>query len=331
MSRSRSRVHKMLVLTISAACSGLVATGCGEVPSRVPGEASAAACAGVDKVDFAVRTLRVGIGARGLAVDGDSVFVANPYAGEVSRISNTLALERRKHIGGSPDAMVSDGKQLWVAARDGGRILALSIDSLSVTSSQRVDTPVALALAVDNVFALSLDNGEIQPFTPAGAPGPAIQTPVVAPSQMVAVDAVLYVLGAGDRSVIPLAASDGRYLGPGARLPVESVGGLYSIAGSPWVSSPSDHSLIRLANSGEPSETFHNPNGLATSFAAGDNCLIWAASADGRVAALDPTTGDWSRTRRVARSIGGLAVEAGKVWITDPRDGLVLRLSPIDR
>ncbi|MEI7626458.1 MAG: hypothetical protein WCK06_09985 [Actinomycetota bacterium] len=289
------------------------------------------ACPGVDKVDFTFRKVRVGAGVSGLVVDRGNVFVVNPYAGEVSQISNALELKRRRHIGGSPVAVATDGKQLWVADRDSDRILALSTDSLSTRSSQRVDTPVALALAVDNIFALSLDNGEIQPFNRAGAPGLAIQTPVVAPSQMVAIGGVLYVLGAGDRSVIPLAASGGRFLGPGARLSVDNVGGIYSIAGSPWVSSPSDHSLIRLATSGQPSEAFRNPNGLAASFAAGDNCLIWVASAEGRVAALDPSSGKWSRTRRVARSIGGLAVAAGEVWLTNPRDGLVLRLSSASR
>ena len=69
----------------------------------------------------ATRSIDVGAGARGVAVAGGSVWVANAARGTVTRIDpRSNRVTRCVRVGNAPRALASDGGRLWVTVAAGG-------------------------------------------------------------------------------------------------------------------------------------------------------------------------------------------------------------------
>ena len=69
----------------------------------------------------ATRSIDVGAGARGVAVAGDEVWVANASRGTVTRVDpRTNRVDAVMRLGNAPRALAWDGKRLWVSVAAGG-------------------------------------------------------------------------------------------------------------------------------------------------------------------------------------------------------------------
>ena len=92
-------------------------TGWRPAPARSGSPRRRTACCG-GSTRGATRSIDVGAGARGVAVAGGAVWVANAARGTVTRIDPRSERRRRViRLGNAPRALASDGERLWVTRR----------------------------------------------------------------------------------------------------------------------------------------------------------------------------------------------------------------------
>lgn len=272
-------------------------------------------------------TAHVGSGAGALAIDGQSVWVARSNAGTVTRLYGPRPLVLRP--GGAPVSLAVGHGKLWMALRDRNLVAALNLRTMSAAPGARLSVPMSVVAGPYGIWALSLDTGALYKLDPqTGAPGNPVFAPVADPIAMVASGQELWVLGADNGGLSPVNAVLGRAVRIGFDDAGRSVSGLSASDRTLWVGEPGRHDLLRVRTGSVDVHEVPAPYGLAPSATAIGACGEWVADQAGRIALIDPASGAaLSPALRVGRSIAALAASGDGVWVSDPVDGTVVRVT----
>jgi hypothetical protein len=193
-----------------------------------------------------------------------------------------------------------------------------------------VNVPVALASASGRLWAISLDDGTIEPLTAdtlalAGDPSP---VPNRYPDRLVTDGRTLWALSTTDLSMFTFDASSGRQFGGGIRLPSWSLDSIVLNDGILWFTDPVAGRLWWLDVSNDRARFHAIPVGMPAGPVAIGRCFAWVADAEkGTIQAVSlhelTTAGP---ALRIGRSVGGLVAARRALWATDPRGDAVMRL-----
>jgi DNA-binding beta-propeller fold protein YncE len=326
--------RRAAVLTGVAA---LLLGGCGEgavrgsTPAAPVAVAVAQGCPPATALHVDAR-VRVGRGVGPLAIDQGRLWAARPAAGELVlvRTGARSRIARRVRVGGAPVSLAAAFGNIWVADRDGGRILRVGLVSAAVAQWAEVDAPVKIAVAGERLFAISLDDGALYALNPRtrGA-GVDIAIPARGPVDAIQQGGELWVLGGGDSGLSPLDLRTGAFRRAGVRLPVRVVGAIAAGHGAVWAALPTARAVARVDPASLSVGIGRASNGFRPTVVAVDSCTVWLGDADGRVARLDPDSRrPVGRPLRIGRSLAALVADRGGMWASDPRDGTVVRVAP---
>jgi DNA-binding beta-propeller fold protein YncE len=218
---------------------------------------------------------------------------------------------------------------VYVADRDGDRILRIDPPSRALAQWAAVQAPIKIAVAGEKLFAISLDDGSLYPVAPrTRGVGMDIGIPARAPVDAAYQAGELWVLGGGDRSLSPFSLRLGGFVRIGVRLPVQVVGAVAAGQGAVWAALPTAHAVARLDPSTLSVSLLRTSRGLRPTAIAVDACTVWVGDADGRVERIDPRRGrPLGRPVRVGHALAALVADRGGVWASDPRDGTVVRVA----
>jgi hypothetical protein len=296
------------------------------VPRGGAAGAAAAGCPGHPRANVVSRrVLGAGIGA--LAAEGETVWVANPLSGVLLRVSpaGVAALE----LGGTPVSLALGRGRVWVAERDADRIVTVDAQRLVQLSQTGVPLPVAVLSAPLGIWALSLDAASLYQLDTAGhATGRRLDAPVADPLAMVAVGSELWLLGAGEHGLSPISATLGRAVRAGFDRPGVALAGLSAEGPTLWLGEPGAHALLRVDTASVTVKQFPAPGAIAPTATAPGACGVWVAGSSGELALIDRSTGlALTAPLRIGRSIGALAASGTGVWVSDPLDGTLVRVS----
>ncbi len=221
------------------------------------------------------------------AADG-SVWVADPGAGEVSRIGpGTDATTARVPVDGQPGAIASGAGAIWVADADGAVTrINPATDRVAETIRLPWAHPGAIAFGAGGLWVADPAARQLAEIDPAT--GSLARTlPVnLQPTAIAAVGQAIWVAGNGSPTVEELAAASGRVLaeiqvgGPPAALAVG--------AGSLWV----------------------------------------ASSVNATVSRIDPATSAVTAVIPVGRGPAELVAGPGSVWVAGQKSATIYRIDP---
>lgn len=268
----------------------------------------------------------VGRGVGPIALEGESVWLARPNAGEIIHV--TVAGRDVIHLGGAPISLAVGPRRLWVADRDANEVISVGTRKLGVATRSRVPVPVSVDVGPFGVWALSIDTASLYRIDPlSGASATPVDSPVADPVDMVAVGEELWVLGAGEQGLSPVNARLGRVVRAGLGRPGQPLSGL-SVAGSTiWLAEPATKALLRVDSTAMSVRQMPAPGGIEPSATAVGSCGLWVADRTGDLSIVDPHTGaPLAPLLRVGRSVAALAVSGSDVWLTDPVDGTLVRI-----
>lgn len=314
----------------------LAATGCGTarvVTRTAPGPGAAAAAFPGAQCPKSVRLsatppVSVGSGVGPLAVDGDTVYAGRPAADSVVRVSG--GTPTAAHLRGAPVSLAVGYGRLWVALRDAGRVVGLDPETLAATKAHTTMlTPVSVAAGPGGVWALSLDEAAVWRLSPVtGGVESEVDSPVSAPTSMVMTGQELWIMGAANGGVSPVNAAVARVTRVGFDLTGRSVAGLSTYGPTMWLSEPGRHDLVRVVLSDIAVTELPAPGGMSPIATAAAACGVWVADASGTVAYISTDTGmPLAAPLRVGRSVASLAASGSSVWVSDPVDGRLIRIS----
>jgi streptogramin lyase len=278
----------------------------------------------------ATRTLSVGRGAGPLTVEGATVWVANPQAGTITKITGSGArLTVVMHATGTPVSLVGANGKLWVAERDANRIASYDTRTLARRDGAGLPTPVGVAIGPnDSVWALSLGAGALYQLDPTtGAAAEPIDSPVADPSEMVVVGDDLWLLGAGDHGLSPVNGRLGRIVRAGFSEPAQALSGLSASSTTIWLGETAKRALLRVDAATVAVTQLPTPYGISPNATAVGACGVWVADSSGELALADArTAAPLGAPLRVGHSIAALAPSGSGVWVSNPVGGTLVRV-----
>jgi hypothetical protein len=268
----------------------------------------------------------VGVGAGPLALEGATVFVANPRTGVLVRIGP--AGRRVLTLGGSPVSLSSAPGRLWVAERDSGQVVSLDSTTLRQVTVSAIPVPVSVMAGPLGVWTISLDAASLYSLDPASGAAVALyDAPVRSPVDMVAVGQEIWVLGAGEGGLSPFNAGLGRVVRSGFDLPGQSVSGLAASADTIWLGQTGEHSLVRVEAASVAVSRLPLAGGIEPIALSLGPCGLWVAGAAGELALVDPRTGaPLAVPIRLGAATAAVAASGTGAWVTDPADGTLLHV-----
>ena len=328
----RTALRRTCPALLAALALGVTGCGVSRTPDRpvapavVAGAARAAAPVCGRRVRLVItETERVGSGVGALVAQGQTVYAARAAAGTVTRVTGSA--RQVAHLGGTPVSLTLGFGKVWVALRDANEVVGLDAQSLVRRTAAGVETPVDLSRGADSIWALSLDEDALWQLSPSTGGGTELDAPVAGPMAMVRSGPELWVLGASEGGLSPVNAVVGRIIRVGFNIPA-GVSGLSSSGGTLWLAEPAQRVLLRVSVADIGVSAVPAPGSMAPIATAATACGVWVADATGRVAFIDPSTGQsLAAPIRVGRSVARLAVTGGGVWASDPLDGTVVRVS----
>jgi hypothetical protein len=316
----------LLAAVLLAGCGSAARTSTPARASAVaPVAAGRASCPGQVRLAVAARQA-VGAGAGPLALEGGAVWVARPQAGEVIRVGAAGSLVA--HLGGTPISLALGFGKLWVAERDGNRVVSLNEQTLEQRSAASIPVPVSVVAGSLGVWALSIDTNSLYRLDPAsGISAPPYDSPVASPVEMVAVADELWVLGAEEEGLSPFNTELERIVRAGFDLPARALSGLSAAGGTIWLGETAGRSLLRVDAATAAVQRLPAPDGIQVIATAAGACGLWVADGSGDVALVDPQTAALlGPPIHIGRSVADLAVSSTGVWVSDPLDGTLVHV-----
>jgi streptogramin lyase len=316
----------LLAAVLLAGCGGATTTStAARASAGASGAGGRASCPRLVHLAVAARQA-VGAGAGPLALNGGTIWVARPQAGEVIRVGPAGSIVA--HLGGTPISLASGFGRLWVAERDGNRVVSLNEQTLRQDSAAGIPLPVSVVTGSLGVWALSIDTNSLYRLDPArGTSAPPYDSPVASPVDMVAVGDELWVLGAEEQGLSPFNAELERIVRAGFDLPGRSLSGLSTAGGTIWLGETAGRSLLRVDAATAAVHRLPAPDGIDPIATAPGACGVWVAGASGDVALVDSQTGTpLGPALHVGRSIADLAASGTGVWASDPLDGTLVHV-----
>ena len=268
----------------------------------------------------------IGLGVGPLAVEGSTVWVARPQAGDLTRV--TAAGRSVARVGGTPISLAIGFGRLWVAQRDADRIVSIDMRTLEQTTAAGVPVPVSVVAGSLGVWALSLDSGSLYQLDPvSGAASVPFDSPVADPIDMVMVGEELWLLGASEHDLSPFNAKLGRIVRAGFNRPGQPLSGLSAAGATIWLAEPAGRSLLRVDAGTVSLQRLPAPDDIRPTATAPGACGLWVADATGDLALVDPQTATpLAPLIHVGASVAALAASGTGVWATDPLDGALVRV-----
>jgi hypothetical protein len=318
----------MLAAALLAGCGGAAATAGPPRTSAVASPAHGGSPGCPRRVQLTVQARQqIGRGAGPLAVDGNTVWVARPQAGDLIRV--TAAGRTVAHVGGAPISLAIGFGRLWVAERDAERIVSIDTRTLEQTTASAVPVPVSVVTGPLGAWALSLDTGSLYQLDPAsGVASRPFDSPVANPSDMVMVGDELWVLGAADHGLSPFNGKIRRIVRAGFARPGQPLSGLGAAGATIWLGETAKRSLLRVDAGAVVVRELPAPDGIRPTATAVGACGVWVADATGDLAIVDPqTAAPLGPVIHVGHSVAALAPSGTGVWATDPLGGALVRVS----
>lgn len=315
-----------------AAATALAACGGNKTPQPTGGT-RAPVCARSSAITPGA-TVAVGRGAQDLELAGGRLWIANPRAGSLTEIDAATGKGSGKgpvRLGGAPVSVAAGFARLWVADRDRDRIEIVDPRTRRIRTGATIDTPVRVAMGINEPFALSLDDGTLQRLDPrtGGAITNEVGVPARAPVDMARLGPDIWVLGSADRGVVPFELRHASFVRSGLRVGNGAAAGLTTGQGALWVATPGDDAVVRVDPVRAQGFGLVGPRGFAPTRVAVDDCAVWIGNARGEVARLDPATGKPLGARvKIGTSIGDMVVAGDGIWVSDPAGGTVVRVTP---
>jgi streptogramin lyase len=275
--------------------------------------------------------VRVGRGAGPLAVADGTVWAARPAAGTVTPVSvDTPHAGRPIRVGGAPVSLAAAFGSVYVADRDRDRILRVSPGTGAVARWADVQAPTKIAVADEQMFAISLDDGSLYAIAPrTRGTGVEIAIPARAPVDAAYEGGELWVLGGADRGLSPFNPRLGGFVRMGVRLPVRVVGAVAAGQGAVWAALPTARAVARLDVATLSLSLLRTSRGFRPTAIAVGACAVWVGDAGGRVERVDPASArPLGRPVRIGHAVSALVADRDGVWASDPRDGTVVRVAP---
>jgi streptogramin lyase len=313
-------------MVLLAGCGGAAGGGARRAAATTTA-ASPAAAACPAQIRLAVQSRQVlGRGVGPLALEGGTVWVADPASGALVRA--TASGHSAVQLGGTPISVAVGFGRVWVAERDAGRIVSVDPRSLAQLTSAGVPVPVRVLTGPIGVWGLSLDNASLFQLDPVGGASVRhIDVPVIDPADMVAVGNELWVLGAGEGGLSPVNAVLGRIVRAGFDRPGQALSGLSVNATTIWLGETTGRSLLRVDARTGAVRQLPAPGAIQPIATAPGACGLWVADASGDLAIIDPDTGRaLGPLLHIGRSVAALAASGTGVWVTDPIDGTLVRV-----
>ena len=248
------------------------------------------------------------------AADG-SVWVADPAAGQVSRIDPRTGAEvAQVPVGGEPGAIASGGGAIWVADTVSAAVIRIdpATDSVTQTITLPWAHPGAIAFGAGRVWVadpVARQLAEIDPAT--GSLRRTLRVDLQS-SAIAAAGQAIWVAGYDTATVEKLAPASGRVLARvrvGAGPPALAVG-----AGSLWVASNlyATVSRIDLATS---AVTAIIPVGRGPAALVAGPGSVWVAGQDsGTISRIDQRTDQVTASVSVTGAPTALAITGSRVW-----------------
>ena len=265
-----------------------------------------------------VAQVPVGVRPADLAVDGDSVWVANVADGTVSQIgTRSRSVTHTVTPGIAVDGLAVGQGGLWVA--DGGRGVVRMIDPEfhSVARSVRVGRSMIarpVAVGEDTVWTVAGSGSRIARLNPRTERVVATIPVGNSPSSIVIGAAGVWVGDSGDGTVSRIDSRTNKVV---ATIPVgQSISAIAVGAGGVWVTVPLEDRVKRIDPvSNAVAETVRVP-GSPTAVAIGAGGIWVTAARAGTVTRVDPDRARVARTIHVGHSPQGVAVIDGAVWVS---------------
>ena len=226
-------------------------------------------------------TFPVGTGPDAIASDGTNMWVANGGSNTVTELSPAGATLGTFPVGFDPDAIASDGTNMWVANAGDGTVTELSPAGATLGTFTVGSNPDAIAFDRTNMWVANAGSSTVTELSPAGA-----------------------TLGTFPVSGNPLGiAFDGTNM---------------------WVADASDNTVTKLSPAGATLGFFTvsgNPDAIAF-----DGTNMWVASFDS-VTELSPA-GATLGTFPVGSDPTAIAFDRTNMWVTNSGDNTVTELPP---
>ena len=315
----------VVALALSACVVGLTACRGGGSDAAAPGPRAANCSPGALRVD---RTLRASRGVDAMARGAGALWATNPIKGTLTRLDPHAdgAPRRDFPIGRAPIDVTAGYGRIWVADRDGDRVVGFDPRRDQVDRRFRIGVPVATSLGNGGLWILGLDDGRLVRVNPrTGGVLADIDAQVLTPSRMAAFGRDIWLMGG--TGLVPVDAKAGRYTRGGVRLVASAATDLVAGVGALWVPDPSDHALLRINPSTTAQVSYPTPKGTAPVAVAVVGCAVVAAGGRGQFAVFDPFHEHWvGRPVHVGQSVGSLLADGDAVWASDPQAGVVRRL-----
>jgi streptogramin lyase len=247
------------------------------------------------------------------AADG-SVWVADPAAGQVSRIDPGTGTEvARVPVGGEPGAIASGGGAIWVADTAGTVGAAVArIDPAADRVTQTITLPWAhpgaIAVGAGRVWVADPAARQLAEIDPATGSLQRTLPVDLQPSAIVTAGQAIWVAGYDTATVEKLAPASGRVL---ARVRVGAGPAALAVgAGSLWVANTLGVTVSRI-NLATSAVTAIIPVGRGpTALAAGPGSVWVAHQGSGTVSRFDPRTDQVTASVSVTGGATALAIDA---------------------
>jgi YVTN family beta-propeller protein len=312
----RTRVTAIALASVAVLAAGLV-IGARGAHAR---QATFAGKNGLVAVDTASARLVYATqlaGAPGAVSSGDgSVWVADPGAGEVSRIDSGSGVEvDRILVGGEPGSIVSGGGAIWAASTVSATVTRIDPATESVTQTITLPgaNPGAIAFGAGRVWVADSAAHELFEVDPVTGSLDRTFSLDLQPSAIAATGQAIWVAGYNNATVEELAPASGRVI---ARVHVgDGPVALAFDAGSLWVANSLDATVSRI-DLGARAVAATIPVGSGPAALAAGPSSVWVANQySGTVTRIDPETNRVAASVRIAGAPTSLTVSGSRIWV----------------
>jgi YVTN family beta-propeller protein len=285
-----------------------------------PGQPTLASSSGVVAVNVAsgriVSATRLSGAPGAVGAGGGSVWVADPGAGDVSRVDpGSGVVVDEIPVGGEPGSIVGGDGAIWIASAVGAAVTRIDPTTQRVTQTISLPGANLGAIAYGDGRLWVADSVEHELFEINPTTGSLQRTFSLdlQPSAIAAAGGTVWVAGYGNATVEQLDPTSGRVI---ARVRVgDGPAALALAAGSLWVANSLDSTVSRV----EPSTlavAATIPVGSGPTALASASGSVWVANQySGTVSRIDPRRALVVRSVKVAGQPTSLAVSGGSVWV----------------
>jgi YVTN family beta-propeller protein len=288
----------------------------------------------------AIATIPAGKGPDGIAVQGNSVWIANADGHTVTRIDarNNKQAGERVGVGRNPDGVVAADDVLWVTNTDSGTVTRLDTTKLGTPGAQATGAstirvgagPEGISLGKQLVWVA---NGNSDTVTRIDRASPTALDPPIGvgnkPIGIMVGKTAVWVANSFSRTVSRIDSATSKEIGPPLKVGKNARSVLEAL-GSLWVSNTGEGTVVRFnpktgKQIGDPIRVGNHPKDMA---AAGGS--IWVVNElSNSISQIDAKEG---RVIGTAVPVGskpvGIAFGAGSLWVTNNSDDTVTRIDP---